>query len=114
MPGGRWRWAVGKALGALPHHPYSDLLISSVPELRPGWLEEVGPVREPGAAFAGARGGVPLSCPFVSRCPVSIPGRCDAIPVPARILTKGSTILCQHTEAELLQRAEAVRQPSLV
>ena len=23
-----------------PHHPYTDLLIASVPEMRTGWLEE--------------------------------------------------------------------------
>ena len=103
-----------ESIGALPHHPYSELLISSVPELRPGWLEEVGPVREADPALAAARSGVPLACPFVPRCPVSIPGRCDAMPVPARRLTKGSTILCQHTEAELLQRTDALRHPSLV
>ncbi|HKM61167.1 MAG TPA: ABC transporter ATP-binding protein [Acidisphaera sp.] len=93
------------SVGALPRHPYADLLISSVPELRPGWLEQVGAVRE---AMPGMRGvGVPLSCPFVPRCPIAIPGRCDTEPVPSRRLSKGSEILCQHTEPELLAQSAA-------
>lgn len=93
----------GTSIAASPRHPYADLLISSVPELRPDWLEQVGEVRE--ATPGTTRPAVPLACPFVPRCPVAIPGRCDTEPVPARRLSKGSVILCQHTEAELLGRA---------
>ena len=88
------------SIGAQPRHPYSELLISSVPALRTGWLEEVGQLREVAVRPLG-RGAAPMSCPFMPRCPVSVPDRCDAEPVPARRLSKGATVLCQHDEAEL-------------
>ncbi|MEL7256913.1 MAG: ABC transporter ATP-binding protein [Pseudomonadota bacterium] len=57
-----------------PFHPYTRLLISSVPEPRIGWLEET---TESQAQKAGLASGVELrqtGCPFVSRCPVAIQG----------------------------------------
>ncbi len=67
-----------------PFHPYTRLLIASVPELRVGWLEETMQTRE---ALAGIARGVTLTdvgCPFFDRCPVAIEGTCDKLTPPTR------------------------------
>jgi peptide/nickel transport system ATP-binding protein len=85
-----------------PHHPYSHLLISSVPRLRQGWLDEVGGrgavVLPPLAPDAG-----PELCSFRDRCGVRIDGRCNTSAPPRRRLDNGSEILCHHTDAALVQ-----------
>ncbi len=87
---------------APPHHPYTQLLINSVPALRQGWLEEVITSRE---AEAGMRSNVMLHdrpCPFRMRCPLVITGTCDREPAPAREMGRGHVVMCQHDEATLL------------
>ncbi len=87
---------------APPHHPYTQLLISSVPALRQGWLEEVITSRE---AEAGMRSNVMLHdrpCSFRMRCPLAIPGTCETEPAPAREMGQGHIVMCQHDEATLL------------
>ena len=37
-----------------PYHPYTELLLSSVPEMRPDWLDEVLAKRAAGAATTSA------------------------------------------------------------
>jgi len=85
-----------RALQEAPWHPYTELLMSSVPELRPGWLEDRGAIRgpdDPGRASP--------ACAFFPRCPVRAPGLCDSTPPPRHALSKGAEILCHRTEAEL-------------
>ncbi len=92
-----------KEVFAPPHHPYTQLLIHSVPALRQGWLEEAIGGRE---AEAGLRSNVmlhDLPCPFRMRCPVAIPGKCDAEPAPRRDMGHGHAVYCQHTETELFE-----------
>jgi peptide/nickel transport system ATP-binding protein len=88
---------------APPHHPYSHLLISSVPRLRQGWLDEVG---QRGASLlpplAPDAAGVDL-CAFRDRCGVRIDGRCNTSAPPHRRLDNGSEILCHHNDAALVQ-----------
>jgi peptide/nickel transport system ATP-binding protein len=93
------------ALNTKPLHPYSDLLIASVPELRTGWLDGLDQTTL-SEASAGT-GGLARSesCSFFPRCAQRIPGRCDTEPTPWRHLAKGATIRCQRTEAELLAHA---------
>lgn len=88
-----------RAIQAAPWHPYTGLLIASVPELRPGWLEERGAVAAPPDRTGTA------CCAFFPRCPLRLPGQCDAVPPPVRHLAKGSAILCHRSEAELLAAA---------
>jgi len=67
-----------------PFHPYTRLLIASVPELRVGWLEDTMKTRE---TLAGISRGVRITevgCPFFDRCPMAIAGTCDTIDPPAR------------------------------
>jgi peptide/nickel transport system ATP-binding protein len=84
---------------APPFHPYTDLLISSVPELRQGWLDEER--MRSGAPFAEA-GDRPDLCRFLPRCPVAVAGRCDVAPPPLRRMTAGNLVLCHRGEDELL------------
>ena len=100
-----------KALSAPPFHPYADLLISSVPELRTGWLDSV-----PARALAEPQSrrdpqAAPGLCVFRDRCPVRIEGKCDREAPPRRSLGGGKEILCHHTSAELerLQAAGRVQ-----
>jgi peptide/nickel transport system ATP-binding protein len=81
-----------------PYHPYTRLLISSVPELRIGWLEEA---LETQVAKAGIDLEVRLTergCPFFERCPLTIDGACDRELPPMRNLGNGHTIACHRME----------------
>lgn len=84
--------------GAPPFHPYTDLLISSVPELRTDWLTSVGALAAPPLAHVKVSRDL---CRFVPRCPVAMAGRCDTTPPPLRIMAAGNAVLCHRTEAEL-------------
>ena len=98
------------ALGTRPLHPYTDLLISSVPELRTGWLDGIGAASQATAPAEWRRLPDRSSCAFFSRCAVHMDGVCDRTPPPLRQLAKGSEILCHRTEAELLDAR--AREPS--
>jgi oligopeptide/dipeptide ABC transporter ATP-binding protein len=54
---------------ALPSHPYTQLLLSSIPELRQGWLEDVMNTRAALAGIARAVEITDVGCPFYPRCP---------------------------------------------
>lgn len=96
--GTRVERGVRDSYAAPPFHPYTDLLIASVPELRQGWLaEETAHVAAPFAAVAEQPG----LCRFLPRCPVAIPGRCDVATPPLLTMVAGNAILCHRTEAEL-------------
>ena len=98
-----------------PYHPYTRLLITSVPEMRVGWLEDTMETRE---ALAGISRGVTITevgCPFFDRCPLAIPGTCDKIDPPARVDPHGhGHILECHREVEELmgEQVAGVRPPS--
>ena len=82
-----------------PFHPYTDVLISSVPEMRRGWLEEVGAMRS--LPEIGGASDSPSLCSFLPRCPVRIDGVCNVAPPPRVRLSEGNEILCHHSETEL-------------
>jgi peptide/nickel transport system ATP-binding protein len=90
---------LGLVLGP-PHHPYTRLLLNSVPELRAGWLDAVPsqPAQEIGAN-AGNEG---AGCPFRRRCVLAIEGTCDRKPPPERRLPGGHRIVCHRDPAELV------------
>jgi peptide/nickel transport system ATP-binding protein len=98
---------------APPLHPYTELLVSSVPELRCGWLEQIGaPQPAPGiGALPEDVTQVQALCGFIKRCPVRIDGVCNVKPPVHSTLRNGKEILCHHTEEEL-QRL-AVRKPAV-
>ena len=85
-----------------PYHPYTRLLISSVPELRVGWLEDTMETQE---AKAGINRVVKLTekgCAFFDRCPLAIEGTCDREIPPIRNLGDGHTIECHRSEEEFV------------
>ncbi|WP_413791157.1 MULTISPECIES: ABC transporter ATP-binding protein [unclassified Pseudomonas] len=86
-----------------PFHPYTDLLIHSVPELRQGWLETCGATTCQTLPPVGPKANVPGLCTFLGRCPVRVDGLCNCVAPQRRIIAGGSEILCHHDSAELLK-----------
>ena len=84
-----------------PHHPYTRLLLSSVPEMRTGWLEDVMETREALSGIARAVEITGTGCPFFKRCPLAIEGRCDREAPPVREPAPGHRIFC-HREPDAL------------
>ena len=83
-----------------PWHPYTRLLISSVPELRIGWLEQTMQTREAKAGIDRVVEITEVGCPFYSRCPLAMAGTCDRETPPVRHLDGGHRIECHRTEDE--------------
>jgi peptide/nickel transport system ATP-binding protein len=73
-------------------HPYTRLLVSCVPEMRSGWLEDTAPASV--ARIAGGLERPPQICRFLQRCPACIGGVCDRLPPPRAQLTDGRQVLC--------------------
>ncbi len=88
--------ASSTALTQAPMHPYTNLLLQSVPKLETGWLESAQVKAGGSLARAGTSG-----CNFYNRCALRLAGTCDVVEPPARDLAKGSRILCHRTEGEL-------------
>ena len=93
---------------APPHHPYTQLLISSVPALRREWLKEVLETREAVVGMRSTQVPVDIGCPFRTRCPMAIDSVCDRRPPPARITPNGQAIHC-HREIDELTEAQTAR-----
>ncbi|HCY12942.1 MAG TPA: ABC transporter [Gammaproteobacteria bacterium] len=85
-----------------PYHPYTRLLISSVPELRVGWLEETMQTQEAQAGIDRVVTLTDTGCPFFDRCPLAIRDTCDRETAPARQLGAGHAIECHRSEAEFV------------
>jgi peptide/nickel transport system ATP-binding protein len=92
------------AMQRAPFHPYTDLLIASVPELRTGWLDGISQAHAIEAVAAPVVFAARRPCAFFDRCAVRIGGVCDVQTPPTRRIAKGSEILCHRTEAELLEK----------
>jgi peptide/nickel transport system ATP-binding protein len=86
---------------APPFHPYTEVLIASVPELERGWLENTGAAPAPPPIAAGT--GEESLCRFLHRCPVRIDGLCNSAPPPRVTLPGGNEVLCHHNAAALRQ-----------
>ena len=85
-----------------PYHPYTRLLIASVPELRIGWLEETMQTQEAQAGIDRVVKLVEVGCPFFDRCPLAIEGTCDRETPPIRELGGGHTIECHRSQEEFV------------
>ena len=83
-----------------PYHPYTRLLIASVPELRIGWLEETMQTQEARAGIDRVVTLTEVGCPFFDRCPLAIEGTCDRETPPIRDLGGGHTIECHRDQEE--------------
>ena len=85
-----------------PYHPYTRLLISSVPELRIGWLEEAMETQEAKAGIDRVVKLTEIGCPFFDRCPLAVEGTCDREDPPIRRLGDGHAIECHRSEREFM------------
>ena len=92
-----------------PFHPYTRLLISSVPEMRIGWLEDTMKKREMAVGIARGVEITAVGCPFYNRCPMGIEGTCDKQVPPRIFLNNGHEIDC-HLTLDQLNEAEKETQ----
>ena len=95
---------------APPYHPYTRLLISSVPELRVGWLEDTMLKREMAVGIARGVEITDTGCPFFNRCPMAIDGTCDVDLAPIREPSPGHLIACHRTLEEIAEVEDAPQQ----
>lgn len=84
-----------------PFHPYTHLLVSSVPELRIGWLEDSLSQREVLSDVEGKVQSAEVGCPFFGRCPLAIPGTCDTETPPDRLIGTKHVVSCWREPTEL-------------
>jgi len=99
------------AFAQAPRHPYFHLLANSVPELRQGWLEEVGATQRAALPLVQAptdRAGI---CSFLDRCPLRVAGVCDSKTPPRRELEGGVEVFCHRSAGELLQLQKTKAPP---
>ena len=96
-----------------PFHPYTRLLISSVPEMRIGWLEDTMKKREMAVGIARGVEITAVGCPFYNRCPSAIVGTCEKDVPPILDLKDGHQITC-HLTLEQLDAAESETQKILL
>jgi peptide/nickel transport system ATP-binding protein len=90
-----------KNFAAPPFHPYTNLLINSVPELEQGWLDRKKYIRQTIPANADGQ----QLCGFLDRCSVRIEGKCDKQSPPWVALSQGSEVSC-HLSGEELKRLQ--------
>jgi peptide/nickel transport system ATP-binding protein len=79
------------------------LLLSSIPELRRGWLDDVMKTRAARAGLTGVPDSSAEGCPFYKRCPLAIKDVCNKEPVPVRKTAGGHRIACHREIQELLE-----------
>jgi peptide/nickel transport system ATP-binding protein len=93
-----------------PYHPYTRLLISSVPEMRIGWLEDTMQKREMAVGIARGVEITDVGCPFFNRCPIAIDGTCDVEIAPTREPSPEHFIACHRSMDEILEAEQAPQQ----
>jgi peptide/nickel transport system ATP-binding protein len=91
------------AFAQAPRHPYFHLLANSVPELRQGWLDEVGAAQRAALPLVQAPPDRAGLCSFLDRCPLRVAGVCDSKMPPRRELEGGVEVFCHRSAGELLQ-----------
>jgi peptide/nickel transport system ATP-binding protein len=109
--------ALGRdAFARAARHPYFHMLATSVPELRPGWLDEVGAAQRAELPLVATpapsqRAGL---CSFLDRCPLRVAGVCDTQTPPRRELEGGVEVFCHRTGTDLvaLQKTPRADEPA--
>ena len=91
-----------------PCHPYTSLLISSVPELRRDWLSDVLKARGEEEDLGATRLPLDQGCAFRTRCPLVVEGLCDSVSPPARSLGAGGrhVVNCHREIEDLIAAVE--------
>lgn len=95
---------------APPYHPYTRLLISSVPELRIGWLEDTMQKREMAVGIARGVEITDVGCPFYNRCPQAIEGTCNLETAPTQEPHPDHFISCHRSMEEITAAENAPQQ----
>ena len=73
-----------------PKHPYTQALMRSIPKIGRGARERLEPVK----GMVPSPYNRPRGCPFHTRCPAFMPGKCDRIvPTPVQV-DEGRTVEC--------------------
>jgi len=86
-----------------PYHPYTQLLLSSVPELRTGWLDETAISRQTMTGISKTVEITSIGCPFYPRCYRPIEGICNAKNPPLQgDEFGGHSIYCHHSMEKLI------------
>jgi peptide/nickel transport system ATP-binding protein len=86
---------------APPYHPYTSLLISSVPELRCDWLDDILADRAIEKSDKATTTIVDCGCAFRNRCSSVIDGICDTASPPGRKVDGDHVIYCHLEPADL-------------
>lgn len=81
-----------------PFHPYTDMLVHSVPALDPSWLDGVKVYHENNGATITANDSL---CRFRDRCMHHVAGQCDTQAPKVWKLTNGKEVLCHLDESQL-------------
>lgn len=92
-----------EAMMAPPYHPYSHLLLSSVPAMQQGWLEQVCGASQHKLPPIGPVDASPDICAFLPRCTMRVDGVCNVVPPRRRNMEHGGEILCHRSDADLQQ-----------
>lgn len=86
-----------------PYHPYTQLLLSSVPELRTGWLDETAISRQTMTGISKMVEITSIGCPFYPRCYRPIEGICNTRNPPLQGNEFGGhSIYCHHSMEKLI------------
>jgi peptide/nickel transport system ATP-binding protein len=80
-----------------PYHPYTEALVSAIPDVKPG--AENKAIRLQGTVPSPAN--PPSGCRFHTRCPRKIGAICETQEPPARVAEEGHTIYCHIPLEEL-------------
>ena len=86
---------------APPFHPYTRLLLASVPELRTDWLDGVVASKTHLDHLGQLVDGNAVGCPFFNRCASAVADVCNRHDPPLREASQGHTVAC-HLELDSL------------
>jgi len=87
---------------APPFHPYTRLLLASVPELRTDWLDGVVASKTHLVRLGQSVDGNAVGCPFFNRCTSAVEDVCNRHDPPLREASQGHTVAC-HLELDSLR-----------
>lgn len=96
-----------EAFRAPPYHPYTDMLIDSIPQMHPGWLPELS--HAPALPAVRADAEIEALCRFLPRCGLRVAGFCDTQYPARRTLSTGNEVLCHLSEDALVAAQQRTR-----
>lgn len=76
-----------------PRHPYTQALLSAVPEADPELAQHKRQIELRGAEIPSLLN-LPPGCTFHPRCPYFVPGQCDAAVPPLEAIAEGGRVAC--------------------